>query len=206
MSCCQECRCYKRVLERDQCFLCLGQGHISRNYQKSKRCFYCKGSHNSAICENEITKDNVTENSEINSSANCLANSSCLFWQTTKIILVNLVNKREIKVKTLFDQESRRSYVTESVKLILTSHKNMLISTFWNKTLETKELQRVCSNLKHVFGNYFAIETFCPWFFCLPLKNQPVQFTQKIRPTVFCKIFHMQNILVKYFAICSMIM
>ena len=33
----------------DRCFLCLGQGHISRNCQKSKRCLYCKGSHNSAI-------------------------------------------------------------------------------------------------------------------------------------------------------------
>ena len=28
----------------DRCFLCLGQGHISKNCQKSKRCFYCKGS------------------------------------------------------------------------------------------------------------------------------------------------------------------
>ena len=69
-----------------QCFLCLGQGHVSRNCQKSKRCFYCKGWHNSAICENKITKNNVTENSEINSSTNYSANSSFVLLQTAEII------------------------------------------------------------------------------------------------------------------------
>ena len=48
----------------DRCFLCLGQGHIGKNCQKSKRCFYCTGSHNSAICENKITKNYMAENSE----------------------------------------------------------------------------------------------------------------------------------------------
>ena len=94
----------------DRCFLCLGQGHIGKNCQKSKRCFYCKGSHNSAICENKITKNYVAENSQINSSTNYSANSSCVLLQTAEIILANLVNKREIKMKTLFDQESQRSY------------------------------------------------------------------------------------------------
>ena len=99
----------------DRCFLCLGQGYISGNCQKSKRCFHCKGSHNSAICENKITKNNVAENSEINSSTNYSANSSCVLLQTAEIILVDMVCKREIKVKTLFDQGIQRSYITEKV-------------------------------------------------------------------------------------------
>ena len=31
------------------CFICLKINHISRNYQKTKPCFYCKKLHNSAI-------------------------------------------------------------------------------------------------------------------------------------------------------------
>ena len=62
----------------------------------------------------------------------------------------------------------------------------MPISTFGNKTPEKKELQRVCFNLKNALGNYFSIEAFCAGFICLPLKNQPVEITQKI--THICKI------------------
>ena len=85
----------------DHCFLSLDQGHINRNYQKLKRSFYCKGSHNSAIFENKITKNYMAENSEINSSTNYSANSSCVLLQTAEIILVNLVNKREINMKNI---------------------------------------------------------------------------------------------------------
>ena len=107
----------KRVLEKGRSvFLCLGQGHIRRNCQKSNRCFYCKGSHNFAICENKITRTYISENSEINSATNYSANSSCVLLQTAGIILVNLVNKREVKLKTLFDQVSPWSYVTERIK------------------------------------------------------------------------------------------
>ena len=92
-------------------------------------------------------------------------------------------------MKTLFDQGSQRSYITERVKLFLklipTSHENMSISTCGNKTLEKKELQRVCFNLKNALGSYFAIEALCKGFIYLPLKNQPHQFTQK---SYICKI------------------
>ena len=94
----------------------------------------------------------MAENSEINSSANYSAISSCVLLQTAEIILFNLINTREIKVKTLFDQGSQRSYVIERVKsflkLIRTSYENLSISTFGNKTPEQKELRRVCFNLK----------------------------------------------------------
>ena len=131
---------------------------MSRNSQKSKRCFYCKGSHNSAICENKITENNMAENSEINSLTNYSANSSCVLLQTAEIILV----------KTLFDQGSQRSYITERAKLFLklipTSHENMSVPTFGNKTQEKKELQRVCSDLKNPLGHYFSIEALCTGF------------------------------------------
>ena len=60
------------------------------NCQKSKKYFYCKSSHNSAICQNNITKNYMAENSEINSSTNYSVNSSCVLLQTDKIILVKV--------------------------------------------------------------------------------------------------------------------
>ena len=82
-----------------------------------------------------------------------------------------------------FDQGFHWSYITERVKsflkLIPTSHENMSISTFGNKAQEKKELQRVCFNRKNASGNYSSIETLCTGFICWPLKNQPVEFTQK---------------------------
>lgn len=55
----------------------------------------------------------MAENPEINSSTNFSVNFSCVFLQTTEIVLVNLLSKREIKVKTLFDQGSQRSISLE---------------------------------------------------------------------------------------------
>ena len=55
----------------------------------------------------------MTENSEISKLTS--ANFYCASLQTAEIILVNLVNKREIIAKTLFDQGSQRNYITEQV-------------------------------------------------------------------------------------------
>ena len=143
---------------------------ICRNCQKSKKCFCCTGLHN---------------------SKNTMANSNCVLLQTAEIILVNLVNKSKIRVRTLFDQGSQRSHINENVKsflkLISTGHGNMSISTFGNKTLTKKELKKFYFILKNALINYFTIETLCTEFFCLSLKNQPVEFNKKNDP-------HLQNL------------
>ena len=55
----------------------------------------------------------MAENSEINSSISYSANSSRVLLQATKFNLLNLVNKREIKVKTF---DFCWDLVTEKVK------------------------------------------------------------------------------------------
>ena len=91
------CRCYKRVLEKGKSalFVFTSKSH-KRKLSKIK-----KVSVKIAvifICENKITENNIGQNSEINYSKTDSANCN-------KVILVNLANKKEIKVKTLFDQE-----------------------------------------------------------------------------------------------------
>ena len=39
-------------------FMCLKTDHISRNYQKTKPCFYCKKLDNSAICSEKTSSVN----------------------------------------------------------------------------------------------------------------------------------------------------
>ena len=55
----------------------------------------------------------MPENSEISKLTS--ADFYCVSLQTAEITLANLVNKREIKAKTLFDQGSQRNYITEQV-------------------------------------------------------------------------------------------
>ena len=43
------------------CFLCLSQDHRIRDCKKKKGCFYCKGSHNSAICTERDRKSKDEE-------------------------------------------------------------------------------------------------------------------------------------------------
>ena len=124
------------------------------------------------ICENKVTKNNTGENSEINCSKNDSANSN-------EVNLVILVNKKEIKVKTLFDQAINHFINHKSRnKLISTSYDNMWVLTFENETLEKKELPRLYLNPTNVLRNYFVIETSCTGFICFPLKNQNVEFNK----------------------------
>ena len=99
----------------------------------------------------------MAENSDINSSKNYSAYFSCVLLETAGIILVNLVNKREIKMKT-FDQGSQKSYTTERVKS--SCHESMSVLAFRKKTPAKKELQRACFNLKNVSRNYINYITF----------------------------------------------
>ena len=62
----------------------------------------------------------------------------------------------------------------------------MSISTFGKKAPEKKELQMVCFNLKMLL-EIISLEALCAGFICLPLKNQPVEFTHK-------SYSHLQNL------------
>ena len=54
--------------EKGFCFLCLKSSHVSRNSPEKKTCYYCKGMHNSAVCENKSKQGKCK--SETNDSDN----------------------------------------------------------------------------------------------------------------------------------------
>ena len=43
-----------------RCFFCLKPDHLSRNCTKTKPCYYCKGMHNSDICNDRNKQGNQT--------------------------------------------------------------------------------------------------------------------------------------------------
>ena len=124
-----DCETRKKFLtENEKCFLCLGSGHLSRNCVKKKTCYYCKGMHSSAICYNKInsTKTEEKEKNETETeidknetAANCSSSISSILLQTAEIIVENPLNKKEVRVKILFDQGSQGCHITKRIKNIL---------------------------------------------------------------------------------------
>ena len=134
----------KDFLKKEKiCFLCLKPDHLSCNCTKTIPCNYCKGMHNSAICNDRNKQGNQT-------FMNCASNVSSIFLQTADIVLANPNNKKQVKTKVLFDQGSDRSYVTKRIKNVLDlaaiAEETISTSTFMNKTCENFKLERVSIN------------------------------------------------------------
>ena len=87
-----------------RCFLCLKEGHLSRNCQTKPTCYYCKGFHNSSVCETRETQ-RLLGNPQ---STNSVNNKNFILFQTADVILFNDFNKNEVRIKALFDGGSQR--------------------------------------------------------------------------------------------------
>ena len=83
-------------------FICLNHGHISQNCLKKNWCYFCKGLHNSAICNNKDKKE-TPENTNVNFSS---SEKDFVLLQTAEVNLFNKSNSAEVKVKILFDPGS----------------------------------------------------------------------------------------------------
>ena len=76
--------------------------------------------YNSAVCENKSKQgksnseisdfDNKNEANE--TSTNCSLNLASILLQTAEIVLENPLNKKEVRVKTVLDEGSQRSYLS----------------------------------------------------------------------------------------------
>ena len=94
-----------------RCFLCLKEGHLSRNCQTKRTCYYCKGFHNSSVCETRATQ-RLPGNPQ---STNLVNNKYFVLLQTADVILFNDFIKKEVRIKALFDGGSQRSYVSKCI-------------------------------------------------------------------------------------------
>ena len=95
-----------------RCFLCLKEGHSSRNCQTKRTCYYCKGFHNSGLYETRETQ-RLSRNPQ---STNLVNNKNFVLLQTADVNLFNDFNKKEVRIKALFDGGSQGSYVSKRAR------------------------------------------------------------------------------------------
>ena len=88
-------RNHKRFL-----FICLNKGPINQNCLKKNGCYFCKGLHNSAICNNGDKKE-TPENTNVNFSS---SKKDFVLLQTVEpeVNIFHKSNYAEVKVK-IFD-------------------------------------------------------------------------------------------------------
>ena len=107
----------RKILLRNhkRCFVCLKEGHTSQNCSKKNECYFCKGLHNSAICNN-TDKTETPENINVNFSS---SEKDFVLLQTAEVNLFNKSNCAEMKAKILFNSGSERSYISRRAQNIL---------------------------------------------------------------------------------------
>ena len=100
---------------------------------------------------------------------------------TADVILFNGFNKKEVRIKALFDGGSQRSYVSKRVQNILSSEiinkEKIKINTFNNNNSKEEIRDYVKFFVKTGKGNK-SIEAFSISLICLPLKNHKICSTK----------------------------
>ena len=81
---------------------------MSNKYLKTKGCYYCKGIHNSVICNKRQEKEIIEAASNLSSS-----NKEMTLIQPGEVYVVNERNNKEIKLKVLFDSGSEKSFLSQ---------------------------------------------------------------------------------------------
>ena len=87
-----------------------------------------------------------------------------------------------MRVKTLLDPGSQRSYLSQRIKSILDlapiSKENISISTFENPNSKQSTFEKIWFNLKNELEQTLPIEALSTPFICLPIKNQLINFAK----------------------------
>ena len=182
-----DCESRKNFLKRGgRCFLCLKPNHKSKDCDKKKTCFYCKGFHNSAICAQRSTKPKLEKDdspNEFTKTCHVKENiKSTILLQTAETIIENPVTSKQVKIKMLFDSGSQRTYISNRIKNFLNlkpeSTEQVDVSTFGNPKTNSQSLDIVKINL-HTQSSNITLQAISYPMICTPIKNQLVKFVKE---------------------------
>ena len=81
---------------------------MSNKCLKTKGCYYCKGIHNSAICNKQEEKETIETTSNLP-----LSNREMILLQAAEVYVINKRNNIEIKLKLLFDSGFEKSFLSQ---------------------------------------------------------------------------------------------
>ncbi|GFS30032.1 integrase catalytic domain-containing protein [Trichonephila inaurata madagascariensis] len=108
----------KLLAQKHACFRCLKIGHVSRSCKYKVKCLSCDKSHYTIMCADRESAKSNDENTVVSSSV--LSNQSVInetvYLQT--LVLKIEHNGKELKVRTILDSGSQKSYISERVKLL----------------------------------------------------------------------------------------
>ncbi|GFT03027.1 putative RNA-directed DNA polymerase from transposon X-element [Trichonephila clavipes] len=108
----------KLLVQKHACFRCLKTGHVSRSCKYKVKCLSCDKNHYTIMCADKESAKSNDENTVVSSSV--LSNQSVnetVYLQTLVLRIEH--NGKELKVRTILDSGSQKSYISERVIKVL---------------------------------------------------------------------------------------
>ena len=119
----------------------------------------CKGFHNSSVCETRKIQK-ISGNAQ---STNLVNNKTFVLLQRADVILFKDFNQKEVRIKSLFDRGSQRSYVSKRVQNILSPEiisKERIETNAFNNNSSKKEISDYAKPCHFFFSVTFSAMSF----------------------------------------------
>jgi len=169
--------------QTNRCFNCLRKGHFSKECQAKTKCYNCKGSHNTALCNQNEPNSNAS--SPMKEEPNATASSSMttsnvheraeVLLQTATTFAFGEDRGKKIPVSILFDGGSQRSFVSKELqgRLGLKPQKieKLNLNTFGSEMYVKTFSDRVIVNLE-VNEEVVSISALSSPAICSPLDSK----------------------------------
>ena len=163
------------VKKLKRCFICLKPDHTMRNCTSTRGCYYCKGKHNSAICDKRESPKGTT-NLHVRSETSVLL-------QTAQVYITSK-SGNQVKVRALLDSGSQKSFISKRIRNILKlptkGVENLTIATFGKNEPNITKVDCVEFSIKgmnkpdNILMKAYSVSTIC-----LPLCDQPIQYSKQ---------------------------
>ena len=139
-----------------RCFVCLKNGHVSKNCDSTYKCNKCSSRHHISIC------DNLKEKTAVNVSTN----KNSILLQTANAQVSAVESNSSGLVHILFDTGNESSYVTidtcTRLNLPIIRKEKLVIQPFGHNESKLKNVDIVQMKIKGKSSNHSVyVETIC---------------------------------------------
>ena len=153
------------------CFICFDKNHNEFACTWDYKCKHCGGKHNIAICTFNKNQLSWFDNQSSNNLAN---NQTNVLLQTALVTVTGLHKQDQVKINTLFDTGSQRTYVTEELnnylKLPVPRKEKITIKVFGTEDTCLKTVNIVSLKLLSS-SKEIVVETLCTPTICSNVLN-----------------------------------
>ncbi|GFX19620.1 putative RNA-directed DNA polymerase from transposon X-element [Trichonephila clavipes] len=136
----------KLLVQKHACFRCLKTGHVSRSCKYKVKCLSCDKNHYTIMCADKESAKSNHENTVVSSSV--LSNQSVnetVYLQTLVLRIEH--NGKELKVRTILDSGSQKSYISERVIKVLQlrpKSKQTVVHDTYAHSIEVLSQKKIC--------------------------------------------------------------